>query len=315
MSSPISDLSDCLIVYGLEIGFAERRIALAKLIHEDGLSVTDLELLGDHCQATTTNEASAANVLRKLLSEPKLRDERLADLRKRAELQRAKQGGDANGDSRKPIGPLEGEDREVWDHDRQCRIAYCHHHGDRWPVEKVARELGVRLTVAEGMIDRGRVLCASPVLDGKRHAAPPTPTENATAQREERQRIGDFRQRMRDDQTKSKTARKPAGIDWKRLAWHKADLLEIVRQNGKIDLAGVHRDRTRTGALADLEGGGHILRDGPPDADSVQPYRIATSDDQRRQFREQMRAWYHADMERKNHRVAGMVEVAHADQA
>jgi len=303
-ASTINDLSDCLIIYGLEIGFAERRIALANLIHEDGLSVTDLELLGDHCQATTTNEASAANVLRKLLSEPKLRDERLADLRKRAELQRAKQGGAANGDSRKPIGPLEGEDREVWDHDRQCRIAYCHHHGDRWPVEKVARELGVRLTVAEGMIDRGRVLCSSPVLDGKRRA--PSPTEEAKAQREERQRGSDFRQRMRDDQARAGASRKPAGIDWKRLAWHKRDLLEAVRESGKIDLASMRGDRAR--ALATLEADGHILRDGPPDAHSVQPYRIATSDEQRRQFRDQMRAWCHADMERRNARAAGAIQ-------
>ena len=93
------------------------------------------------------------------------------------------------------------------------------------------------------------------------------------------------------------------------MTWHKADLLDTVRQHGKIDLVPVLRDKTRMGALAELEYAGEILRDGPPDADSVQPYRIATSDEQRREFREQLRAWCHADMERKNHRAAG-VEVA-----
>lgn len=306
MSSPINDLSDCLIVYGLEIGFAEKRLALARMLDNDGISLADLEMLGDHCKASTTSEASAANVLRKLLSEPKLRDERLADLRKRADLQKAKHT-EANADSRRPIGPLAGEDPEAWGRDRQCRIAYCHSHGDRWPIERIAREMGLHAGTVSGMIDRGRVLCASPILDGKQRA--PTASELATAQREASHRNAEFRQRMRDDQAKTSwKGRAAAGIDWKRLPWHRADLLEIVRQNGKLDIGGVRRDRTRTGALAELEAAGEILRDGPPDADSVQPYRIATSDEQRRQFRDQMRAWCHADMERRNARAAGAIQ-------
>jgi AraC-like DNA-binding protein len=302
-ANAINDLSDSLIVYGIEIGFAERRLALARMLHDDGLSALDLELLGDHCKATTASESGAANVLRKLLGEPKLRDDRLADLRKRADMQKAKEGGAANGDSRKPIGPIEGEDPERWERERRCRMAASLIRSDKWAVERVARELGVTVKEAAEMAKLGLEMLSSPMVRGI------SPREAEKARKQETQRSNDFRQRMRDDKARSAAGRKPVGIDWKRLTWHKADLLEIVRQNGKIDLATVRGDKARMGALAELEYAGEILRDGPPDADSVQPYRIATSDEQRREFREQLRAWCHADMDRKNHRAAG-VEVA-----
>lgn len=301
-ATAINDLSDCLIVYGIEIGFAERRIELAKMLNSDGLSVGDLELLGDHCKATTASESGASNVLRKLLGEPKLRDDRLADLCKRADMQKAKEGGAANGDSRKPIGPIEGEDPEKWERDRQCRMAAALIRSDKWTAERVARELGVTAKEAAEMAQRGEEMLASPMVGG----VAISPQEAEKARKQEAARSSDFRQRMRDDAARSKSGRKPVGIDWKRMTWHKADLLDTVRQHGKIDLVPVLRDKTRMGALAELEYAGAILRDGHPDADSVQPYRIATSDEQRREFRGQLRAWCHADMERKNHRAAGV---------
>lgn len=306
-ATEIDDIAEVMLICDIHVGFAEKRLAAARALHADGISAEDLRMLADHCREWTDTPAGAAKVLWSMLGEPAKRDAKLADLRKQRDIRAAKQAPRGK-DSDRPIGPLEGEDPAAWDRDRMCRMAASLHRSDRWPVERVARELHIDTLTAQGMIDRGIALCSSPILDGRLPTI--SPAEAAKAQRQERQRTDDFRQRMRDDKARSAAGRKPVGIDWKRLTWHKADLLEIVRQNGKIDLATVRGDKARMGALAELEAAGHILRDGPPDADSVQPYRIATSDEQRREFRAQLRAWCHADMERKNHRAAGVVQEA-----
>lgn len=71
-------------------------------------------------------------------------------------------GGDrAFGDKPAKVGPLDGEDAQVWPHDRMCRIAWCRVHSDRRSVAEVAAELGVSETTLKTMLDRGRVLSQS----------------------------------------------------------------------------------------------------------------------------------------------------------
>lgn len=305
VATDIDEIAEVMLVCDIHVGFAEKRLAAARALHADGISAADLRMLADHCREWTDTPAGAAKVLWSMLGEPAKRDAKLADLRKQRDIRAAKQAPKGK-DSDRPIGPLEGEDPTDWERDRTCRMAASLHRSDRWPVERVARELHIDTLTAQSMINRGIALCSSPILEGRLPTI--SPAEEAKAQRQERERTNDFRQRMRDDKAKSAAGRKPVGIDWRRLTWHKADLLEIVRQAGKIDLATVCGDKTRMGALAELEASGDILRDGPPDADSVQPYRIATSDEQRQQFRDQMRAWCHADMERRNARAAGAIQ-------
>jgi hypothetical protein len=58
--------------------------------------------------------------------------------------------------------PQEGEDPEVWEHDRMCVIAWCRVKGDGRTVEEVAEELGVKTGTITAMLDRGRVLRGGP---------------------------------------------------------------------------------------------------------------------------------------------------------
>lgn len=50
---------------------------------------------------------------------------------------------------------------EPWDHDRQCRVAYCLVRSDRRPLAEVAKTLGVSETTLGVMLDRGRTLSQS----------------------------------------------------------------------------------------------------------------------------------------------------------
>lgn len=71
-------------------------------------------------------------------------------------------GGDrAFGDKPAKAGPLDGEDAQVWSHDRMCRIAWCRVNSDRRPVAEVAQELGVSETTLKTMLDRGKLLSQS----------------------------------------------------------------------------------------------------------------------------------------------------------
>lgn len=54
---------------------------------------------------------------------------------------------------------------EPWDHDWQCRVAYCLHNSDRRTVADLAAFLAVSESTARLMVDRGRVLSQSPYLD------------------------------------------------------------------------------------------------------------------------------------------------------
>lgn len=54
---------------------------------------------------------------------------------------------------------------EPWDHDRQCRVAYCLHKGDRRTVAEVAALLGVSETTVGVMVERGKVLSSSAYVE------------------------------------------------------------------------------------------------------------------------------------------------------
>lgn len=57
---------------------------------------------------------------------------------------------------------------EPWDHDRMCRVAWCRVQGDRQPAAVVARDLGVSETTLGVMLERGRTLSLSPMVEGKK---------------------------------------------------------------------------------------------------------------------------------------------------
>jgi len=54
---------------------------------------------------------------------------------------------------------------EPWDHDRQCRVAYCLHNGDRRTVAELAAFLEVSESTAHLMVERGRVLSQSAYVE------------------------------------------------------------------------------------------------------------------------------------------------------
>jgi hypothetical protein len=296
----IDDLSNALLVYGIHVGFGEKRSAAAHDLYQQGVTVDDLELVGDHCTDTTDSAGASAKVMFSLLGEPKRFEAKLEDLRKQKELQKARVVA-PNADSRKPIGPIEGEDPERWESERRCRMAHCMLHGDRWAIERVARELEVTVAEAQEMADQGKAICRSPIIDGQSSISP---KEAEKARKQEQARSTDFRQRMRDDAVRAKTGRRVLGIDWKQIAWHKNNILATLREKGILDVSACLRDKNRSGALAELEALGEILRDGPLSEDQQQAYKVANNDDDRKRFHDQFIMWNEDDMRLYNHRKA-----------
>lgn len=177
---------------------------------------------------------------------------------------------------------------EPWDHDRQCRVAWCRVHGDRVPVAAVAREMGVSEATLGAMLDRGRVLSQSAVV-----VHPPTKVESDRAQGD---RITEFRSRMRSDAMRQPRVRPE--FDFRRMEQEQGKILAGVRERGLVNIGEVMRERHRRGALATLEADGHIQRAGDLDAAMCQAYRAAGDADERERFRLEFRAAAQAALRR-----------------
>lgn len=289
----LEDMAEALAVFEVHVGFPDQRVELARRLLHEAVSVDDVELLGDHCRGTVDGgPAAAARVLVSLLVDVGKRTARLADLRvvRDAQARRLADRNRAPGDAPAEVAPLPGEPREVWDHDRQCRVAWCRVSGDHRSEAEVAAELGVKPGTLTAMLARGEALCRSPIVEGRRPSLTLSgPGDDAKERAEVRDRVNGFRERMRTDARKPKR-RDPNAIDWARLQREMGDLLAGVRRDGVVDLRAVLRDRTRLGALATLEADGFLARAGEPDARGVQPYRVAQNDAERAAFRAAMRA-------------------------
>lgn len=287
---PLAAMADELAAADVHVGFPDEREALARLLLGAGVPPSDVAALAQHCRDTVVGTAAAARVLVSLLIDHRKRDDRLADLRRVAEAKarRAPEPARPFGDAPYVPGPTEGEPREVWDHDRQCRVAWCRVNGDRAKPGTVAADLGVSLATLGTMLDRGRTLCTSPLT--KVEEKPPTPARAEREAAQESDRRAEFRSRMRVDAAKRRRG-EPKPFDWVRMAKEQGAILAGVRERGVVDLAACLRDPVRRGALATLEADGHILRAGDVDARQCQPYVAARDDAERRAFALQTRAW------------------------
>lgn len=157
---------EILAAFDVEVGFPAKRAEWAAKLEVDGVTLRDVEALGFHCCATVKGGAvAAAQVLLAILGDPGRRAARLADLGvvadAKTKLAAVVAARTAHNIGPAP-GPMEGETRESWDHDRRCRAAYCRVVADRRTSEEVAAELGVAATVLARMLERGKQLQASP---------------------------------------------------------------------------------------------------------------------------------------------------------
>lgn len=285
--TPLEAMIDELAVADVHAGFPTERQALAVRMLQVGIEPADVALLAEHCRATVDGAAAAARVLVSLLIDDRKRDARLVDLREIAQRKaiRARQDeeGEVNGADR--LCGAAAEPVETWDHDRMCRAAWCRVHGDHRSPAEVARELRVSEITLGVMLDRGRVLSQSPLVDQK--AKVPTPDAVEKAERAGQDRTQEFRRRMDGDRRAARA--KATGIErlWdpKRMREAEARILAGVRKDGVVDLAEVLRDPMLRGALATLEADGQITRDGAPDARQRQPYLVAKNEQERAHFR------------------------------
>lgn len=309
-ADPLDAMLEALAVADVHAGFPVERDQMARRLLRDGIEPADVDLMADHCRATVDGLGSAARVLAALLADAQRRDARLADLREivAAKAKRSAQASRAFGDAPYKPGPVEGEPKEVYDHDRQCRMAKCRHDGDRLPMATLARELGVSETTAELMVARGRVLDQS----GMARPKVDNPAKIEKAEKAGEQRVAQFREKMLVDRKQRERAggRKP--FDWDRMHREEGKILARLREAGSVDLAEIMRDPVKRGALATLEADGHILRAGATDANQCQAYHIARNDGERHSFVQWRRSWDQADMDKPRRRATdgGLQDVA-----
>lgn len=296
-------IEDLLQRFGVDVGEPIRRAEKAGRLESLGFEVADLDIAFTHLEAHS-EAGKGPRLIAFMAMNPERLRATIVDCRAFQEARGQRKDGRAPGDAKHVPGPTQGETQEAWEHDRMCRIAWCRVHGDHRSREEVARELGVSVTTLGTMLDRGRVLSASPIVPTSTVA----PTSPAAAQREERateQRVQEWRGRMRADGERARFQRGQAkGLpDWRRMDEAKGSILAGVRHHGVVDLGAVMRDPTARGALAELEYAGAILRAGEPDAQQRQPYQAARNDEERKRFREQFLVWARADMDRPRQAV------------
>lgn len=280
--SALAELDEVLCAFAVHVGFPEEREQLARRLLFEGVSTADVEVLGRHCEATLGDQPSAVRVLVSLLTDQPKRDERLVEAKRHREA-RARLHDRPFGDKPTQPGPLPDEPQAVWEHDRQCRAAWCRVHSDRRPKEAIAIELGVPVGAMDALMARGRVLCEPPQIDRRQIA---TSATAAKADSESQDRRVDFRERMRQDQARQAAVRKDRRYDRVQIEREQGKILAGIRESGTVDIARALRAPAIQGALAELEAAGHILRAGPPNALSQQPYRIAKDDAERAAFRQ-----------------------------
>lgn len=281
----IADMADALLCYGVHVGFADKRAQAAAILVGDGVSLSDIELLGDHVKATTDSEASCANIMFRLIGEPAKRQAKIDDLRKQKDLRRKPVPGES---LRQAQGPLPEQPAEEWSDERNCQLAVCRVDGDRRSEAEVAREFGVTAEVLAGMLERGRSL-REPRLVTQPKAM--SPAAFAKDEKVSEGRRETFRQRMHEDRVRDAATRKKHVVDIKRMGKCRQEILDVAKATGRVDVAECLRDKARMGALATLEADGDILRDGPADHRQVQPYLVARNDEQRAQFKAAFAAW------------------------
>lgn len=303
MSSSLELMADELAIAEVHAGFPIERLELARRLLHEGVSEADVALLSEHCRATVDGPGAAARVLASLLGSPARRDARLVDLREIAakKAARALQEDRAFGDKPYVPGPVEGESREAWDHDRQCRMAWCCVNGDKRSPASVAREMGVSETTLGVMLERGRVLSRSPLVSERVEI--PSPAAVDKAERAGEKRAVDFRERMSIDRKQRERAGGRRPFDFDRMAKEQGKILARLRSIGNVDLAEIMRDPCKRGALATLEADGHVLRAEAPDLNQCQRYHVARDEAERARFVEQRRVWDQADMNKSRPRA------------
>ena len=293
----LADFADLLQGFGVDAGDPERRLQKARTMLEAGIDLAGAQVAFTQAEAT-----SKAGKGPRLISFLAMNADRLkaaiVDALAFQAARQARKGETVLAHPDKPYvpGPTQGESREVWEHDRMCRIAHCRVRGDGAKLEVVAAELGVSTTTLGIMLDRGRQLSTSPLIE-KSPANPPEPKGAS------QDRTREFRDQMRLDM-RTRSVREAKPFDWARMHREEALLLAHLRKTGLVDLPHVTRDRYRAAAFASLQGLGQIIATAEPDQNQQQPHAIARDDDERKAFRAKRAEWDRMDMARHNQRPA-----------
>lgn len=276
-------IEQVLQAFGVDVGDPERRAEKAARLAEQGFAPSELEIAFRHLESTSEPGKGPRLIAFMAMNPDRLRATIVDAQAFQAARSEREHGPEVNGAGR--LCGAAAEPIETWDHDRMCRAAWCRVHGDHRSPAEVARELRVSEITLGVMLDRGRVLSQSPLVDQK--AKVPTPDAVEKAERAGQDRTQEFRRRMDGDRRAARA--KATGIErlWdpKRMREAEARILAGVRKDGVVDLAEVLRDPMLRGALATLEADGQITRDGAPDARQRQPYLVAKNEQERAHFR------------------------------
>lgn len=148
-----------MVSAGVFVLAAARRRACALGLSTAGLTTVDVADLAAFIANCEPDESRQRKYLAATLSDPERATEAVKDMQQwRNTRQEPQRRGPKQTAPWHDLETVDGRQREVWDHDRQCRIAYCRVVADHRTVQEVANELGVKTGTITAMIDRGRVL-------------------------------------------------------------------------------------------------------------------------------------------------------------
>ena len=159
-TSTVQSLDEALLMAGVFALSRKARRGVAESLAEAGIPVAAIEQLRQWIEHGEKDAGQARRYLAGLLSDPEATADAVADLERRRE--RAPRQGQPSTPPWHDIEQAPAKERQVWEHDRQCRVAWCRYNGDGRSVQEIAAELGVKTGTVTAMLDRGRVLSAPP---------------------------------------------------------------------------------------------------------------------------------------------------------
>lgn len=152
-----------------------RQRAIAEQLAKVGVTVSGIEDLVLYTHVRAESEAQASRILATVVAEPegcrvaiksldgwRAEYEHEQQRREEADAKAAAKGGPKQTQPWADLDKVDDQQREVWEHDRMCRIVYCRVAADRRTPDDVADEFGLRKGTVTAMLDRGRVLSQPP---------------------------------------------------------------------------------------------------------------------------------------------------------
>ena len=189
-----AQLVQAMVQWGVFLLSPQRRDELATTLAKAGVTATQVHAVAAFVAESEPEPVNHRRYLAALLSDQDRLQRAISDL---GSYHQAKADRAVN---RTPDANAMTVEPEPWDHDRMCRVAASWVRTGEESLDSAARRLGVHVSTLKAMVDRGRVLTATPpelVGEPKPKKAPVVDADKWVAMTKEA-KVADVRKRLKE---------------------------------------------------------------------------------------------------------------------